>query len=503
MERPKFPRLAQNSLSTAGAIVALVTGLIMIVMLGISLTGVETNAYFGIFVFMVLPVFLVLGLLLIPLGMFRQWRRWQRSGREEMPEWPLIDLNRTGHRNATIIFLVGTILFIGIGAVGSYQAYHFTESVTFCGTTCHEVMEPEHTAYLQSPHARVACAECHVGYGAGWYAKSKLSGAYQVYATLANKYPQPIPTPITSLRPAQETCERCHWPEKRYGAQQRQSFHYEYDESSTPWAINMLVRVGGGNPILGHTAGIHWHMNVGVDIEYIARDERRQDIPWIRAVDRNTGRVTVYQNEKKLLTEEEINSTPKRRMDCVDCHNRPSHIFHSPDHAIDEAITLQKIDRSLPDIKRIAVEAMAKEYDTKAAASAGIAGTIADYYKLKDAAFYHANEVQITKAIGATQEAFSKNIFPWMKAKWSGYPDNIGHFINPGCMRCHDGKHKSADGVTITRECNTCHSILSQGRPDSLQMSTSEGGLEFVHPVDISDAWRETGCYECHQGVQP
>jgi hypothetical protein len=242
-------------------------------------------------------------------------------------------------------------------------------------------------------------------------------------------------------------------------------------------------------------------MNVGVDIEYIARDERRQDIPWIRAMDKTTGRVTVYQDEEKPLTEAEIKDTPRRKMDCVDCHNRPSHIFRSPDYAIDEAIMLQKIDRSLPDIKRVAVEAMAKEYDTKEAASAGIAGAIADYYRLKNAAFYSANEVQITKAIGATQEAFSKNVFPRMKVRWSGYPENIGHFINPGCMRCHDGKHKSADGITITRDCGACHSILSQGRPDSLQTSTSEGGLDFVHPVDIDNAWKETGCYECHQGA--
>ncbi len=503
MERPKLPRLTQNWTSALGATIAVIVGLAIVVLLIISAGAEEPNTYLGIFVYMVLPAGFVFGLFLIPVGMYRQWRRWRKTGEQEIPKWPLVDLNRTGHRNATIIFLSGTVLILVISAVGSYQAYHYTESVAFCGLTCHSVMEPEHTAYQQSPHARVSCAECHVGYGASWYAKSKLSGAYQVYAVVANKYPRPIPTPITNLRPAQETCERCHWPEKRFGSQQREFKQYQYDETSTPWTINMLVKVGGSDPKPGYTAGIHWHMNVGVDIEYIPRDEKRQDIPWVRITDKRTKRVTVYQDTETPLTEDEINKAVKRRMDCVDCHNRPSHIFNSPDYAIDEMLLEERIDRKLPEIKKIAVEAIAKEYDTKDDAYAGIASTINDFYKARDAAYFSANEANIDKAIAAAQEAYSKNIFPTMKARWAVYPNNIGHFINKGCFRCHDGKHKSSDGLIVTRECNSCHAILLQGRPDSLQVATTEAGLEFSHPVDISDAWKEMNCSECHTGVQP
>lgn len=503
MEKSKLPRLTQNWMSAFGATMALIVGLIIVIMLVISATSEQTNTYLGIFVYMILPIPFVLSLLLIPLGMFRQWRRWRRGGEEAMPKWPLVDLNRRGHRNATIIFLIGTVLSICIGTVGSYQAYHYTESVAFCGTTCHEVMEPENTAYQESPHARVSCAECHVGYGASWYAKSKLSGAYQVYAVTANKYPRPIPTPITNLRPAQETCERCHWPEKRFGSQQREFRHYQYDEANSPWSINMLVKVGGSDPKPGYTAGIHWHMNVGVDMEYIARDEQRQDIPWVRITDKRTRRVAVYQDTENPLTEDEISKAPIRKMDCVDCHNRPSHIFQSPDHSIDEMLLQERIDRRLPDIKKVAVAAMAKDYDSNEAAFAGIASSINDYYKSRDAAFYSANEAIINSTITAAQEAFAKNVFPKMKASWAVYPNNIGHFANKGCMRCHDKKHKSQDGLTVTRECNSCHAILLQGRPDSLQAATTEAGLEFRHPVDIDDAWKETGCSDCHSGVQP
>ncbi len=98
-------------------------------------------------------------------------------------------------------------------------------------------MEPEHTAYQNSPHARVKCVDCHVGSGAGWYVRSKLSGAYQVYAVLANVYPRPIPTPIKNLRPARETCEQCHWPSHFSGQKEVINTYFKSDEQNTRWTI--------------------------------------------------------------------------------------------------------------------------------------------------------------------------------------------------------------------------------------------------------------------------
>ena len=493
-----------NWLSTAGALIAVLSGLLMLLILGISITGAGENPYLGIFLYMVLPPFLLIGLLLIPIGMFRQWRRWKREGEETYPKWPYIDLNKRSHRNITIIFFFGTILFLTMSAVGSYEAYHYTESVNFCGRVCHSVMKPEYTAYQNSPHARVACVACHVGPGAGWYAKSKLSGAYQVYAVTFDKYPQPIPTPIKNLRPAQETCEQCHWPDRFFGAQQMQFNHYMYDSANTHWPINMLIKTGGGDPRTGQTAGIHWHMNIGVLVEYIPRDEQRLDIPWIKITDRLTGRVTIYQNVEKPLTEEELNSAKPRRMDCMDCHNRPSHIYNSPDHAVDDAILTGRIDYTIPYVKKIAVEAMAKEYPTEDSAKEGIANYITAYYWTEMPELYEARRATIDAAIEATQYVFSQNIFPEMKVRWTEYYNNIGHFIYPGCMRCHDGNHKSSDGLIITRECRTCHTILSQGSGERTQMATTQDGLDFVHPDEsVGEAWKETGCYECHTGIQP
>jgi hypothetical protein len=498
----RLPRLAYNMISAAGAVIAAVTALLTLFMLGISSLANITNPYLGVFIYMILPPVFIFGLLLIPIGMWREWRRFQRGGELGEYKWPYIDLNKKSHRNAFFIFISCTLIFIIAGAVISYQAFHFTESVKFCGTTCHNVMQPEYTAYQNSPHARVPCTECHVGSGAGWYTKSKLSGLYQVYAVITKVYPRPIPTPVKNLRPAQQTCEQCHWPRQFYGAQQKQFNHYKYDSTSTSWPINMLIKTGGGDPRTGQAAGIHWHMNIGFLVEYIARDERRQEIPWVRVTNNETGQVTVYQDESKPLPADSIALLKPRVMDCMDCHNRPSHIYHAPDNAIDLAITTGRIDRSIPEIKKVAVEAMAQVYSTYDSAMAGISETITGYYQQNHAETFDVMRDKIEKAVKATQDEFSHNIFPFMKVRWSEYPANIGHFYSVGCMRCHMGNHKSEDGKTVTHDCTACHNILMQGGT-ATQFTTTEQGLEFQHPEDIGDAWKENGCFECHSGLQP
>jgi hypothetical protein len=504
MAKLRLPQLAYNRISAAGALLAIISGALILILLGIAFISDELNPYFGIFLYMILPPFLLGGLFLIPVGMWREWRR-QKSGIEiTHPRWPYIDLNQRSHRNAAAIFFFGTIIFLILSAVGSYEAYHYTESVAFCGKTCHVIMKPEHTAYQNSPHSRVACVACHVGQGAGWYAKSKLSGAYQVYATIVNNYPRPIPTPIENLRPAQETCEQCHWPEKFFGAQQKEFIHYMYDSANTRWPINMLIKTGGGDPQIGQTTGIHWHMNIGFKIEYIARDKKRQDIPWVRITERQSGKQTVYQNSENPLFEDEIKTAIPRVMDCVDCHNRPSHIYNSPDRAVDFGLLAGRIDAALPDVKREAVNIMAKEFESESQALMEIEKYIIGYYQERFPDIYNERISSIKNSISGVQKAFSNNIFPEMKVRWDFYPNNIGHLNYPGCMRCHEGKHISDDGKEVTRECVACHTILSQGSVERAKMATTEEGLEFSHPDESTgEAWKEMGCYECHTGVQP
>ena len=503
MKTRKFPRYIYNHTSLVGLVIAIIAGASIVLSLAFQASIGETNPYMGILVYTVLPPFLFLGLTIIPIGIFRRWRRIKKHGDDVAPSWPYIDLAKNTHRNVVAAFLFSSVLFSIIAIFGGYRAFHYTESVEFCGTTCHTVMKPEYVAYQSSAHARVPCAACHVGEGADFYAKSKLAGAYQVYAVATNLFPRPIPTPIKNLRPAQETCEHCHWPEKFFSGQQHRYVHYMYDDENTEWPINIMIKTGGGDPKTGQTAGIHWHMNIQVKVEYIARDERRQDIPWIRIRDKKTGRVTTYQDTENPLTEEEIAHGEKRRMDCMDCHNRPSHKFRSPDYMVDRAILTDAIRSDLPGIKRIAVEAMNTIYETEEEATSGIAARILNAYRDEFPEALGQRRADIDQAVLSTQKVFNQSIFPEMKVRWEDYPDNIGHLIFPGCMRCHDGNKKSDDGWVITRDCKTCHSILSQGTGDRAEMAITEDGLDFVHPEDIDEEWRDTGCYECHSGIQP
>ena len=216
-----------------------------------------SNPYISILTWMVAPAFLVFGLFLTVIGELRERRR--RKGGASLMSTVQVDLSRPRDRRNMAIFVVGAVLFLLLSAVGSYNSYQFTESVQFCGETCHTVMKPELTAHALGPHARVACAECHIGPGASWFVRSKLSGSYQIYATLFDKYPRPIPTPIKNLRPARETCEQCHWP-RQFVGNLDQTFHYFLsDTSNTPYSIRMTLKVGGSDPLRGPVGGIHWH----------------------------------------------------------------------------------------------------------------------------------------------------------------------------------------------------------------------------------------------------
>jgi len=498
----KLPNSVYNPISALGAAVAFVTGLLGALLLGLSFVLEELhNPYFGIFLYLVLPAVLFAGLLLIPIGMVRA--RHRRTEGRGPAHWPVVDLSRPGHRNAVLVFLAGTAVLLTVSGIGSYEAFHYSESVEFCGTTCHQVMEPEYTTYQHSPHARVSCSACHIGEGADWWVKAKLSGAYQVYATLTDRYPRPIPTPVENLRPAQETCERCHWPKMFFGGQQRRYSHYLYDDDNTPWTIDLLIKTGGGDPARGQASGIHWHMNIGAKVEYIARDDERSEMPWVRVTDRRTGAVTVYQDESNPLTEEEIAAAEPRVMDCMDCHNRPSHVYLSPDEAIDLALRRGAIDRDLPGIKRLAVTAMAAGYGSKQEALSGIATVIISHYREKLPEVYERRRARLDEAVEAVQQAYASNVFPAMNAQWSDYPTHAGHFDSIGCMRCHTGNHVSEDGHRVTASCEACHVILAQGDGAGYEAASIAEGLEFRHPVDIAEMWREVGCWECHQGVQP
>jgi nitrate/TMAO reductase-like tetraheme cytochrome c subunit len=324
----KLPISAYNWTSITGVTLALIALFMILFLFIISVFLNQGSSYLGLIIYILLPGFLIMGLILIPLGMFFSARKRKRNHAEGVNKWPLIDLNDVRHRNGFFIFIIGTAVFLLISAIGSYEAFHYTESVEFCGKICHKIMTPEYTAYQHSPHARVACVDCHVGTGASWYVKSKLSGLYQVYAATIGSYPKPIPTPVRNLRPARETCEQCHWPQKFYSRQLRLERHYLADSSNTEWDINMVVRIGASLSALGLQEGIHWHINPNTRIEYIASDISRTKIPWVRYTNIKTGKVSIFKSTEEKT--DKLNTSDSRIMDCMDCHNRPSHNYLPP-----------------------------------------------------------------------------------------------------------------------------------------------------------------------------
>ncbi len=488
------PKSFFNPTSFVGAAIALVSfGLILFLFLLEAFAG-HQSPYMGIIAFVILPGFLLLGLAIAIVGVILERRRVQTSENR----FPRIDLNDPHQRSMFLFFGSLVLILLMCSAFGSYQAYEFTESVQFCGEVCHSVMKPEYTAYRYSPHARVSCAECHVGSGADWYVKSKLSGAYQVYSVLFHKYSRPIETPVRNLRPAQETCERCHWPKQFYSEKQVVKNYFLSDEKNTEWWISLLMKIGGGNSESGPTSGIHWHMNINNKITYVATDSQRQVIPWVQSK-RPDGTVITFTMNDGSATDEQIAAGEKRRMDCIDCHNRPTHIYHPPNESVNQAMKLGWIDPAIPSIKATAVEALVKPYGTEAGAMDSIGITIHDFYSQRYPEVARTMAAGIDTAIEHVRRIYSENFFPEMNVSWKHYPNNIGHLYSAGCFRCHDGKHVGDNGKVLSRDCNTCHVILAQ-KLDHENLRISLTGVEYKHPVDIGDAWKQMNCSDCHSG---
>ena len=485
-----FPR---NLLSQAGLMLGVVAIGNIVIFTIIDLISVRQNPYVGILAYMVAPGFLIFSLALIGLG---YWQGRHRTAKGE-PPYPNIDLNDSRQRATIFGLLTFLLVFVLISAVGSYKAYEYTETVQFCGLTCHGVMHPEYTAYQLSSHARVACVECHVGSGATWYVKSKMSGLRQVFATALNRYPRPIPTPVHNLRPAQQTCEECHWPKKFYGAQLKIFTHYSNDEPNTLRQIQMLLKTGGGDPVTGAPEGIHWHMNIANQIDYVATDEQRQIIPYIRARDMQ-GRITEYYAKTSTVGKQQIEKMPRRRMDCIDCHNRPTHVYVPPDQAVDQSLLSRHLDPSLPYLKQQAVAVLSANYDNTGAALEGIANGLRGFYQAKYPMLAKTRELDIRNAVDEVQRIYQRTTFPEMKVNWQTHPNNIGHFYFSGCFRCHDGEHVNADGKVIPKDCDTCHTVVFQQGGTTALMPVAR--QEFEHPVDIGDL-TQVACVDCHSGA--
>lgn len=398
---------------------------------------------------------------------------------------------------------LGVLVALFLFFVFSVELLHYSESAAFC-SSCH-VMHPENTAYENSPHARAECGTCHIGPGAMEAFKAKLANVRYLWVYPTGQYEKPIPSPIHSLRPVEVVCEQCHWPEKFYEDRLAVLPDYATDEQNSLTSTSLLMQTGGGTEDAGLGRGIHWHIENPV--YYIATDEKRQDIPWVQA--EYNGKVTEYLSVDSTLTQADIDGAEKRKMDCVDCHNRASHDFRRPNDSIDESIAAGRIASDLPYIKQKGVEVLETVYATEEEAAAAIAG-VSDFYSQSYPELYAARQGDVEQATAELQAIFDRTTFPFMNVTWQSHTNNIGHKDFPGCFRCHDGKHLSQENEAIRLECNICHSIPQVALPGqpapTIRAWPPENEPESHHSTTWLAEHRyrfDSTCTECHTTGDP
>ncbi len=473
-----------NWITAVGAVLAVGALFSFALLVAMDFSESNKNPYLGILTYIVAPIFLIAGIVVALTGAFLE----RKFARQHLPgvthRWS-VDFEDPRQRRFLLIFGGGTAVFLMLSAFGSYQTYHYSESTTFCGEVCHRAMGPELRAYQRGAHARVECVACHIGSGAKWFVKAKINGTHQLIAYTFDNYSRPIGTPIKNLRPAQDICEKCHWPEKFLGNVDLNFEHYLNDKKNTGYAVRLLMRVNTGRPG-SPPGGIHWHVSPDSQVEYYAADEKRQDIVWMKVTNKKDGTSRIFRNEE-FTGEPPAGQT--RVMDCMDCHNRPAHVFPTANDAVELALAKGTLSSKLPNIKRAAVQAMLQKDITT---SENAPQKIADFLKAK-----YKDNPDTAAAVAEVQKIYAATIFPERKADWRVYPNNIGHKDWPGCFRCHDDKHKTASGELVrASDCNSCHTILAQGAGTQLG-ELSANGQEFRHPGGDYDA----KCSDCHNGA--
>ncbi len=447
----------RNPITIAGAILTTVSALLFVAFVVLDMLGVQTNHYLGIVFVVAIPGLFILGLLVMPLGIWRERRRLQKGLAPSLKWWPRIDLNSRRVRIIAFAIVVLTPVNVLIVSVAGYKAVEVSDSVVFCGATCHTVMQPEYTAYQNGPHARVKCVDCHIGEGAGWFVKAKISGARQVLAVMRSTYSRPIDSPVHNLRPAGDTCENCHWPAKFHGDKLETIHDYADDEANTESVTSLRLRIGGRDGG-GRAGGIHWHVAAENAIEYVALDNDRQNIGWVR---QSTPEGGVVEYRAEGVTDADLaggrapahglHRLPQSPEPCLRPVRGAGRQFR-PCHAAG-------LPRTCPSSSARRWRRSRWTTRSQEEASVAIDRALTEFYKKQYPDTWTKRQADITRTVASMQDLYKRNIFPSMKVTWGFHPDNRGHMEFPGCFRCHDDAHKSKDGKVIRQDCELCHEV--------------------------------------------
>ena len=442
--------LARHPVALAGVLLTTAGVVVFAALLVAELWGMFDNPYAGLVVFIVVPAIVLLGLLLIPFGMWLESRRLSAhpgAGRE----WFVIDFRSAKTRRRAMALLALTAVNVTILLLAGYGSLHYMESPEFCGQACHTPMNPQYTAWQDAPHSRVTCVQCHIGEGGRAFVHYKLNGIRQLYHVVTGDYPRPIPGVVDDFRPAQEVCGTCHWAGKNFGDVVRIKREYADDEANTETTTILQMHVGGPGVPTPDGRAIHWHADPRVQVEYVFVDAERQTIPYVRVTDAQ-GQVREFTADG--ATSADIAKGQRRTMDCIDCHNVVAHrVAATPEQAVDRAIASGRIQRGLPFVRREGVRLMKASHASEDAAARTIDDELRRFYTSAG----RAADAEVGGAVSSLQNIYRRNVFPAMKVTFGTYPDNVGHITSTGCFRCHDGSHTAKDGTTISAECEYCH----------------------------------------------
>jgi len=442
-----------NPISLAGGAITSASGVTMVGYWLVEMFGrPNDNPYLGIIFFLMLPALFIGGLVLIPIGVFLRRRVLQKAG--QIPaEFPKIDLNDRIFRHGLDIVLLATIVNLLVVSIATYRGAAYMDSPQFCGQSCH-VMHPEYTAYKISAHSHVACVDCHIGTGAEAYFSAKVNGTKQLVEVTLHRYPTPIPSPVTSLRPARVICEGCHTPARFVGEKLLVKSNFADDQQNSETQTVLVLHLGGEDS-LSHLSGIHGvHLN---RMEYVATDSTRTTIPWVQRQNAD-GSETVF-------TSSALNGAmpqgERRTMDCIDCHNLASHTFVTAEEAINRAMADGSISPELPWVHKEGLQLLNATYASQAEAREKIPAQLEAFYRTQHPEVLPAKAALVKSAGEGLVTLYSQNVFPDMKVTWGTHPNNIGHMNYPGCFRCHDGDHTAKGGKLITQDCANCHNLLA------------------------------------------
>ncbi len=456
--RPFLVLVTSHWISWVGLVLILTAISTWLFLLPQQMRGKTDNPYLGVLAFVIVPMVFFTGLGLVPIGAWLARRRVRRRLATVLDK-------KTAWTRFVVVFGVATLANLAVGTQLTYQAVHHMETPQFCGS-CH-VMTPEARAHADSPHSQVTCAECHVGDGAGGWVASKVNGARQFFDNLTDSYHRPIPSGLATDRliPAKQTCEECHWRSRPGNVIVRVINSFAEDEENSLSQTVLTVHVGGS--VLG---GIHGrHLNSDLEISFASKDPARQDIVWVESRNTRTGETKTY--TKSDTAPEEIAGLKKITMQCIDCHNRPAHKLQLPGRALDSALAGGSLPTTLPFLKKNSLALLLATYASQEEASQRIPAGLLDTYRREHTEVYAQREAEIEAAGKVLADIHNRNVYPELKVTWGTYPDNIGHTDFPGCFRCHDGDHKTAEGKAISNNCFVCHftAAVDETAPEILQ----------------------------------